>query len=295
MGRSRSRRNTTSNDEGNNNPFRNIRRKRAQSDAVFNYTQTSSVNSLSSSPASLKGRISRIKSKLLMSGTSINSQTSQTTPIRTGGPVFVVADDDEEEEEEEEEAPVFTFETGEDLDAREEEDQVGEEEEQDGDDYEDGMEDFFRNNSDDEDNETSIPPHRSPSFSILQRASDYKWNPLATSSQSASKQLRNCLRCIKPLNADDSWVGKSLVRPTTLSPLNLLYLRNMRYNGTLGSSNSSSCSSLASLNTTNSIGFKRRSFTIKDIPQFETSLLRTPNHFLKEFTVGSHGLIPGHI
>ncbi|CAH2354486.1 hypothetical protein CLIB1423_17S00254 [[Candida] railenensis] len=129
--------------------------------------------------------------------------------------------------------------------------------------------------------------------------SSKKWNPLAKSKQpSLSKHYKNCIRCIKPLTAEDLWVGKVLVKPTTLSPLNMSYLRNIKYGNSSSSklSPSSSSTSLVSLSSGSTGvmggGYRKRSFSIKDIPHFDASLPRTPNHFLKEFTVGSHGLIP---
>lgn len=128
----------------------------------------------------------------------------------------------------------------------------------------------------------------------------YKWYPTLDKPQSQRKYYRNCLRCIKPLTAEDTWVNKSVVKPTTLSPISFSYLRNMKY----ANSNSSSSSSLASLGSqvfsssyTNTQTYRKRSLSLKDgtftLP--DIALTRLPNHFLKEYLVGSHGLIPKEV
>lgn len=143
---------------------------------------------------------------------------------------------------------------------------------------------------------TKVP---SSSFS----SSDVKWRPAVDKNLSQRKFYRNCVRCIKPLTMEDSWVSKSLVKPTTLSPLNFTYLRNMKYapNGIECFSSTSSLSSLvsngSSLLYTNGFSGRKRSLSLKDsifqLP--ETSLARICNHYLKEYTVGTHGLIPKEI
>ena len=123
---------------------------------------------------------------------------------------------------------------------------------------------------------------------------DYKWNPMSDKAFNKKKYYRNCLRCIKPLTMDDTWVSRSLVKPTTLSPLNMAYLRVVKYAGPNGEllSNSSSCSSLVSLSKRNGGSLFKESSGIM-LP--DTALTRIPNHFLKEYLVGSHGLVPREI
>ncbi|ODV80222.1 uncharacterized protein CANTADRAFT_5883 [Suhomyces tanzawaensis NRRL Y-17324] len=142
---------------------------------------------------------------------------------------------------------------------------------------------------------------------------DHKWEPIDHKVQSKRKFYRNCLRCIKPLTMDDNWVNKSLCRPTTLSPLNFAYLRFKYSNSnqpvytpqsafSAFFNNSNSSASLVSLNSLaaapgpNSRGtFRKRNFSVKDVNGLnlpDSALTRVPNHFLKEFIVGSHGLIP---
>lgn len=75
-----------------------------------------------------------------------------------------------------------------------------------------------------------------------------KWQP-TVKNQTRKKYYKNCLRCIKPLTMEDTWVSKVLVKPTNLNP-----------NYTLSNS--------------------------------RESLNKLPNHYVKEFVVGSHGLIP---
>jgi len=145
-----------------------------------------------------------------------------------------------------------------------------------------------------------------------------KWYAGSDRFPSKRKFYRNCLRCIKPLNLQDSWIGKSVVKPTTLSPLNFAYLRNVKYNtnnnfnttSSLGSffSHSSSTASLVSINSVASsngtitlapLGSrKQKAFSFKDSTGFvlpDSALSKVPNHFLKEYFVGSHGLIPKEV
>lgn len=91
---------------------------------------------------------------------------------------------------------------------------------------------------------------------------DDKWSPLYEE-QTVRKFYKNCLRCIKPLNYDESWVSKPLVKPTSFANL------------ALASSNSA-------LNLQSLQNFKKS----------DVSLAKVPDHFVKEFVVGTHGLIP---
>ncbi|ABN67094.2 hypothetical unknown protein [Scheffersomyces stipitis CBS 6054] len=139
--------------------------------------------------------------------------------------------------------------------------------------------------------------------SIRRSLEDQKWQPPLEKVQSKRKYYRNCLRCIKPLTMEDSWTSKSLVKPTTLSPLNFAYLKNIKYNGELSISSSTTSlislsSTVSSQNSTNesTSGFrKNRSFSFKEINGFnlpDSALTKVTNHFLKEYVVGAHGLIP---
>lgn len=136
--------------------------------------------------------------------------------------------------------------------------------------------------------------------SVSSSSNNYKWYPTSDRPQSQRKSYRNCLRCIKPLTAEDTWVNRSVVKPTTLSPISFSYLRNMKY----ANSSSSSSSSLASLGSqvlsssyTNTQSHRKRSLSFKDstftLP--DIALTRLPSHFLKEYLVGSHGLIPKEV
>ena len=136
--------------------------------------------------------------------------------------------------------------------------------------------------------------------SVSSSSNNYKWYPSLEKPQSQRKYYRNCLRCIKPLTAEDVWVNRSVVKPTTLSPISFAYLRNIKY----ANSNSTSSSSLPSLGSqvvsasyANTQSSRKRSLSFKDgaftLP--EVALTRLPNHFLKEYLVGSHGLIPKEV
>lgn len=165
----------------------------------------------------------------------------------------------------------------------------------DEDDYEIDVDEFLAN-------EMSLSSHRRRTCPLTSVSGDYKWNPLKKS-ESQRKFMRNCIKCIKPLVFDEAWVNKLLVKATTISPLNLTYLRNI-YNGYDSSiSSSSSLSSLMgsspdlpSYAHSGSGSFRRKSSAKENIFHLpDASLARIPNHNLKEYIVGSHGLIPKNI
>ena len=325
--RDRERRNTTSNDgrseifpasAGRDQLYLNgSGRKRAQSESLM----INGENSIKSRLIKIKSRFSlSLSSSPSISNASISASSSFSTisslvdtlpevererQSDVGRPTFSVDYDDVLDE---------TDEGGEDSEAMENE--LADEELDGDDELVDDLGDDSEANIDlDDDKEEIESPNtgedlqlspNSPSSpqgiinapSIL-TGSSKKWNPLGKSKQpSLSKHYKNCIRCIKPLTAEDLWVGKVLVKPTTLSPLNMSYLRNIKYSSSSSSklSPSSSSTSLVSLSSGSTGvmggGYRKRSFSIKDIPHFDASLPRTPNHFLKEFTVGSHGLIP---
>lgn len=184
------------------------------------------------------------------------------------------------------------------------------------DEFDCNIEDFNDENNDNDDNnnintDSVDDTHRQRLASMSRRFTlpssvstsnnNYKWHPLPDKPQSQRRYYRNCLRCIRPLTTDDTWVSKSVVKPTTLSPINFTYLRNIKY----ANSNTSSSSSLASIGSqafsTNSYSstqtYRKRSLSFKDnyLSLPDVALTRLPNHFLKEYMVGSHGLIPKEI
>ncbi|CCG22007.1 hypothetical protein CORT_0B02930 [Candida orthopsilosis Co 90-125] len=134
---------------------------------------------------------------------------------------------------------------------------------------------------------------------------DYKWNPCPNEGYSKRRYYRNCLRCIKPLTMEDSWVYKPLVKPTPFSPLNVAYLKAVKYAGPNGevlasasvsvpnSGVSSSSASITSSYRKNGGGGGAGLNTTLMLP--DTALTKLPNHFLKEFCVGPHGLVPKEI
>lgn len=163
-----------------------------------------------------------------------------------------------------------------------------------------------RDNEDNEDNQgnrerlASMARRFTLPSSVSSSGNNSKWYPSLDKPQSQRKYYRNCLRCIKPLTAEDAWVNKSVVKPTTLSPISFAYLRNIKY----ANSNSDSSSSLNSLGSqvlsasyTNTQSYRKRSLSFKDgafsLP--DVALTRLPSHFLKEYLVGSHGLIPKEV
>ncbi|KAI5963357.1 hypothetical protein KGF57_001302 [Candida theae] len=135
-------------------------------------------------------------------------------------------------------------------------------------------------------------------------ADDHKWDPRPNEAYSKRRYYRNCLRCIKPLTMEESWVYKPLVKPTPFSPLNVAYLKAVKYAGPNGevmasasvsvpnSSVSSSSASFTSVYRKNAYSGGSASSSLM-LP--DTALTKLPNHFLKEFSVGPHGLVPREI
>lgn len=150
-----------------------------------------------------------------------------------------------------------------------------------------------------DDEEDDFDDACSMDFSRENRTSaENKWIPTPDKVISERKHYRNCLRCIKPLRIDELWTNKPMVKPSTLSPLNLSFLKNVKYASP--TSNHSSSLSLASLSSSfsgvlvaPSTPPKKRSFSFKDnfLYYSDTGLSKVPNHFVKEFTVGTSGLI----
>ena len=145
-------------------------------------------------------------------------------------------------------------------------------------------------------------PERKVRSRFTGQADDYKWNPRPNEAYSKRRYYRNCLRCIKPLTMEDSWVYKPMVKATPFSPLNVAYLRAVKYAGPNGevmasssisipnSGVSSSSASITSAYRKNGGVAINSSLTLPD-----TALTKLPNHFLKEFSVGPHGLVPREI
>lgn len=127
-----------------------------------------------------------------------------------------------------------------------------------------------------------------------------KWAPAPDNVVSERKFYRNCLRCIKPLNMDELWVNKPMVKPSSLSPLNLSFLKHVKY--ATSAPKHSSSASLASLSSSFSASLlvqsnaqksRKKSFSFKDsfLYYSDGGLSQLPNHFVKEFTVGTTGLM----
>lgn len=130
--------------------------------------------------------------------------------------------------------------------------------------------------------------------------SDYKWNP-PKKPESARRFTRNCLKCIKPLVFDELWVNKLLMKPAVVAPLSQVYFRSRYFSEELLSQDSSftslasiSIGSATDLGSLSNQSVRRKSTAHKEsIFSFsDTSLVRTTNHHLKEYYVGSHSLIP---
>lgn len=126
---------------------------------------------------------------------------------------------------------------------------------------------------------------------------DHKWYPVKQI-DTEKRILRDSLKCIRPLTFDDSWLNKTLVKPTTISPLTLAYMRESYFvtafqEGGWPRSRSSSSASVFS----GSDKYKRRNLIGKDtllnLP--DAALLKLPHHNLREYLVGPHSLTPKYL
>lgn len=162
----------------------------------------------------------------------------------------------------------------------------------DEDDLEGYMEIFA--NSSDRNTGTASKPVSAP---ITPVEDDYKWYPVKQI-DTEKRILRDSLKCIRPLTFDDSWLNKTLVKPTTISPLTLAYMRESYFvtavqEGGWPRSRSSSSASLFS----GSDKYKRRNLIGKDtllnLP--DAALLKLPHHNLREYLVGPHSLTPKYL
>lgn len=106
---------------------------------------------------------------------------------------------------------------------------------------------------------------------------DHKWNPEKVLSQ--KKYLRNCLRCIKPLTTEDSWVCKVLVKPATTSLVSITHMKN-KFSEPAEWYQDEPRNRIRSFSLNNTLSFTH------------CALTRLPQHHLKEYIVGTHGLIP---
>lgn len=145
----------------------------------------------------------------------------------------------------------------------------------------------------------STVAHRRRNTHASYVSGDHKWTP-SHRVESPRKFIRNCIKCIKPMVFDDPWVNKLLMKATTISPLNLSYIRRI-YCDTDISSRASSLTSLLSMGFGTSVDIfsspklsLRRKSSSKEFMFYlpDSSLARITNHNLKEYIVGSHSLIP---
>lgn len=122
---------------------------------------------------------------------------------------------------------------------------------------------------------------------------EQKWNPKYDTAANKKKYQRNCLRCIKPLTFNENWVSASLVKPTVISPLHLYYLQTVKYgNSSKGLSHFMNLESVIPGFMGKAGSRKRLPMKYEFLPMTDTSLVKLTNHFLKEFSVGTHGLVP---
>lgn len=132
---------------------------------------------------------------------------------------------------------------------------------------------------------------------------DCKWEP-PKKVESQRKFVKNSLKCIKPLLCDESWINKVLVKPASISPLSLVYIRNMycaessKTVSRLSSLSNLPLGSVIDLTNLDRVKLSQRktSASINSILSLpECSLARMKNHNLKEYIVGLHSLVPKDI
>lgn len=132
---------------------------------------------------------------------------------------------------------------------------------------------------------------------------DHKWEP-PRKIDSQRKFIKNCLKCIKPLLFEETWVNKLLVKPASISPLSLMYIRNIycaegsRTVSRLLSVLNLPVGSVVDLTNLDRIGLPGKKSllskqSVLSLP--DVSLARMKNHNLKEYIVGLHSLIPKDI
>lgn len=164
----------------------------------------------------------------------------------------------------------------------------------DGDDYQEDVEmsdlrEDMEEDDDDDDEEVDSELSELPSVAhptYLAPTTEYsKWDP-SVEKQSEFKFYKNCLRCIKPLTADNAWVSRSIVKPASLSPLNLAYLLKVNSLSTQ-TSTWGLIKNGSDMHNGSGKGKEGFGFHIPD-----SNLTKVPDHFLKEYIVGAHGLIP---
>lgn len=253
---------------------RRRRNRRAHSDPYVSTFMPSSSRAKSNSLPSSKLSCTFSKLKLRFKhekpipneNLNTESRTPQTIPV-------VISQDDHDHEHNDDHQEDVEL-----SDLREEDDDEEDE-------VEDDAEDEISSSVEGSSHSFALPTFNAPT------AEYSKWNP-DIETQSESKYYKNCLRCIKPLTPDDAWVSKSIVKPTPLSPLNLAYLLKLSYE-----SSNSTHSSLSQGSKSNILlGSKRarsRSGSSKDgLSLADSMLTKIPDHFLKEYKVGAHGLIP---
>lgn len=165
---------------------------------------------------------------------------------------------------------------------------------------EDDMVNMLRDDSrsEDEGDELLVPNEEEDagfqtSNSAVLSSGNTKWNPI-DSRDSPRKVMRNCLKCIKPLPFDEAWLNKPLTKPTTVSPLCLVYLRRLHYasgsHDLVVHSSMEACSQVSNCVDVLSESSKRKLPAI--FGTSSSSLARVPNHNVREYFVGTHSLVP---
>lgn len=118
-----------------------------------------------------------------------------------------------------------------------------------------------------------------------------KWEP-SQRSESKRRQIRNWLKCIRPLRFDDKWANKLMVKPTDCTPL-MSYCNSCLLGPrerALLKENSRAIREEIDILTIFSV--RKTTAVRKENLSSIIALSKIPNHHLQEFIVGLHRLLP---
>lgn len=104
------------------------------------------------------------------------------------------------------------------------------------------------------------------------------------------------MKCIKPLCFDEPWTNKTLVKATSLAPLDLRFSKQL-YSTLVENSELSALALLSQHEkhdkSPKSMKSRKRSIFLKHLATGNSHLpICMPNHNLREYVVGTHLLVP---
>lgn len=137
------------------------------------------------------------------------------------------------------------------------------------------------------------PPHLT---SVPSTSSKEVKSAASNKFESERRFLRNCVKCIKPLCFDEPWTNKTLVKATSLAPLDLRFSKQL-YSTLVENSELSALALLSQHEkhdkSPKSMKSRKRSIFLKHLATGNSHLpICMPNHNLREYVVGTHLLVP---